>query len=88
MENIQEQQSQEKGGTDTEMWLCKSNNRWNAITIKARKAKEVHDVIKKHGKARKNTKKFSDAEVSVIQKAKNNKQTQLPHTQIIALIKI
>lgn len=42
---------------------------------------------KKHGKARKNTKKCTDAEVSVIHKAKNNEQTQLPHTQIIALIK-
>lgn len=88
MENVQGQESQEKGGTDTEMWLCKSKTRWNAATIKARKAKEVRDVIIKHGKARKNTKKFTDAQVSVIQKAKNNKQTQLPHTQIIALIKI
>lgn len=39
-------------------------------------------------KQEKNTKKFTDAYVSVIQKAKTNKQIQLPHTQIIALIKI
>lgn len=60
MENVQGQGSQEKGGTDTEMWLCKSKNRWNATTVKARKAKEVHDVIKNMEKQEKNTKKCTD----------------------------
>lgn len=58
----------------------------NATAIKASKAKEVHDVIKKQWNARekKTPKNLPMRKFQWFKKQKNNKQTQLPHSQIIA----